>query len=265
MAFSCKKPIPPRKRPKPKCSSVRSFRKEKIPAILYFHGGGFVKGDLDSYDLYLRRLAASSRCAILAVDYRLAPEYAYPAAHDDGYDSLCWLKENAKSLNLDEEKIILAGDSAGGHIAANIMTRLAEEKPNAFPSALILLYPVLDITLSYPSINMPKEKCLVTKEDLSWYYQQYFSSGLDPKDPLISPIFATNLHVFPPTLVILAEFDTLRDEGAAFVENLKRSGVKVKGNIFSEMIHGFIMFEEFAKAKEALNMISSFIHTSVLD
>ncbi len=245
---------------------TRTFRPEAdgpVPIMMYFHGGGYVKGGLDETDAFCRRLARTTGNIIVSVDYRLAPEHSYPAALDDTYHSSLWAYHNAGALGGTKGSFSVCGESAGGNLAA-VICILAKSGEEIEISRQILLQPVVDFTLSFPSIGMPATECLVPREDLAWYYEEYFGTDADTKDLRVSPIFAGDLSGLPPALIITAEHDTLRDEGQAYADRLAYSGVPTRYSCYSGMIHGFLQMAGLVdEAQQAIDEISLFARSDV--
>jgi acetyl esterase len=227
-----------------------------VPIMMYFHGGGYVKGGLDETDAFCRRLARTTDTVVVSVDYRLAPEHPYPAALDDAYHSSLWAHDNAEALGGTKDSFSVCGESAGGNLAA-VVCLLARSDDKIEISRQILLQPVVDFTLSFPSIDMPASECLVPREDLAWYYEEYYEG--DASDFRVSPVFADDLSGLPPALIITAEHDTLRDEGRAYAVRLEASGVPTQYSCYSGMIHGFLQMAGLLdEAQQAIAEISRF-------
>ena len=243
---------------------VRVFTPEAdgpVPIMMYFHGGGYVKGGLDEADAFCRRLARTTGNVVVSVDYRLAPEHPYPAALDDAYHSSLWAHENAGSLGGTKDSFSVCGESAGGNLAA-VVCLLARSDEEIEVSRQILLQPVVDFTLSFPSIDMPTSECLVPRADLAWYYEEYYEG--DTSDFRVSPVFADDLSGLPPALIISAEHDTLRDEGKAYADRLQSSGVPTQYSCYSGMIHGFLQMAGLVnEAQAAIDEIAAFARPDV--
>ena len=217
------------------------------PVIVWFHGGGHVIGDLDTYDAVCRDLAAESSAVVVSVDYRLAPEHRYPAAVDDSYAATQWVSENAAELGGDPGRLAVAGESAGGNLAA-VVPLVARDRggpPIAFQA---LIYPATDLTRSHPSVEENGEGYLLTAKGMEWFNDHYLGPDGDPKDPLASPLFADDLSGLPPALVVTAEFDPLRDEGEAYAERLRDAHVPVELRRYDGQIHGFITLRTVLEA-----------------
>jgi acetyl esterase len=229
-----------------------------VPIMMYFHGGGYVKGGLDETDAFCRRLARTTGY-VVSVDYRLTPEHPYPAALDDAHACSMWAYENAEALGGTKDFFSVCGESAGGNLAA-VVCLLARSDEKFEISRQVLLQPVVDFTLSFPSIDMPASECLVPREDLAWYYEEYYSG--DTRDFRVSPIFADDLSGLPPALIITAEHDTLRDEGEAYADRLRSSGVPTQYSCYSGMIHGFLQMAGLVnEAQQAIDEIAAFTRT----
>jgi len=212
---------------------------EPCPLMLYFHGGGYVKGGVEESDAFCRNLARLTRHMVLSVDYRLAPEHRFPVALDHAVAATIWAGTHAADLGGASGPIVVCGESAGGNLAAVTCLCLRSD-PHVAIRYQVLLQPVVDFTLSFPSIAMPAAECLVPREDLAWYYRTYRSDQCDPRDPRVSPIYAEDLSGLPPALIIAAEYDTLRDEAEAYADRLKTAGVATRYTCADGMVHGFL-------------------------
>jgi acetyl esterase len=208
------------------------------PLVVYFHGGGFVIGNIDSHDGTCRELADLTGSVVVSVDYRLAPETGAPGAAEDCYAVTKWVAENAADLGGDAARLAVAGDSAGGNLAA-VTPLLARDRGGPAIKFQLLIYPVTDLTMSQPSIDENAEGYMLTAAGLRWFYDHYLGSVTDPKDPAVSPLFASDVSGLPPALVITAEFDPLRDEGEAYAARLQEAGVPVTVTRYDGLIHGF--------------------------
>ena len=209
-----------------------------LPAILYFHGGGWVIGSLEAYDKVCRYFAARTGCAVVAVDYRLAPEHRFPAAIDDAIAAFRWLGAEAPALGVDPARIVLAGDSAGGTIAAVVAQQV---RGDATPPCLQwLVYPITDLAFDSRSFVSFGERFLVTKADMEWTRAHYLNDLREIADPRASPLRVGDLAGLAPALVYTAGFDPLRDEGQAYADKMTAAGVKVIYREFESLIHGFV-------------------------
>jgi acetyl esterase len=208
------------------------------PLLVYFHGGGWVLGGLESHDSTLRALCTASDCAILAVDYRLAPEHRFPAAVDDCWAAAAWAAANAASLGADPERIAVGGDSAGGNLSA-VVSQLARDRDELPLRFQLLVYPATDAAADTPSSRENATGYFLELDGMRWFYDHYLGPRGDRSDPRVSPLRAADLCGLPPALVITAEFDPLRDEGEAYAERLRAAGVPVTLTRYHGMIHGF--------------------------
>jgi acetyl esterase len=233
--------------------------RENPSIVMYFHGGGYVKGGVQDADAFCRRLAKSTGRIVASVGYRLAPENPFPAALDDAYAATSWAFEHAQELSATRASFAVCGESAGGNLAA-VVCLLAKSRKEMTISHQILLQPVTDFTLSKPSINMPETECLVPRDDLAWYYREYRGTDQDFRDPRVSPLWAEDVSGLPRALIIAAEYDTLRDEAAAYAEKLRSAGVDVTYSCYSGMVHGFLGMGGLVKeAQQAIDEIARFL------
>jgi acetyl esterase len=211
---------------------------EPLPALLYFHGGGFVIGDLDTHDGLCRLLANASGCRVISVEYRLAPEHKFPAAVEDACAAACWVADHARELGIDPGRIAIGGDSAGANLAA-VVCQLAKQAGGPKLALQFLLYPATDSAVETASRRALAEGYLLEKKSIDWFFEQYVEPETDPKDPRLSPLLASDLAGLPPAQIHTAEFDPLRDEGKAYAEKLAAAGVKVEYVCHPGMIHHF--------------------------
>lgn len=229
-----------------------------LPVLVYGHGGGWVLGNLDTHDDICRRLANRSHVAVLAVDYRLAPEHPYPAALDDFRAALSWVLEHGGEHDLNPDRVLVGGDSAGGTLAAAV----ALERPDDV-AAQVLLYPPLDLTLSQPSqgegwVGYPLSSAGML------HFSKLYLQGADPSDWRASPLFASNLDETPPTFILSAGHDPLRDDAFAFARRLDASSVRVKHVHAPEQMHGFLsMAAIIRRAPPMLDEIGDWIRATV--
>ncbi len=207
------------------------------PGLLYFHGGGFIVGDVASYDSACRRLAAHSRLRVLSVDYRLAPEHPFPAAHDDAQHALKWVMENADNLDMDVNRIAVGGDSAGGTLAA-WLTHYAREEGLSLAGQL-LIFPLLQLVEIKSKQRKSPDGHVLSSQALTAIRTLYVADA-DPADPRLSPLFCNNFQGVPPTLMITAGLDPLKAEGRAYADKLTAAGIAVQSLHFKAMPHGFI-------------------------
>jgi acetyl esterase len=223
---------------------ARLYRPEGVsggPVIVFFHGGGWVIGSLDSHDNTAGRMAAESGCTVVSVEYRLAPETKFPAPLEDCYAATAWVAAHAAELDVDPSRLAIAGDSAGGNLAASLAL-LARERGGPAITFQLLIYPVTDLTLAYPSWEENGEPgWILSTRDMRWMIDHY-TSGVDDVDWRAAPITADDLSGLPPALVVTAELDPLRDEGEAYADRLRDAGVAVETIRGAGMCHGFYGF-----------------------
>jgi acetyl esterase len=226
------------------------------PALVYYHGGGWVIGDLDTHDGLCRSLTNAARCAVLSVDYRLAPEWRYPVAVEDSYAALTWVVANAARLGIDPRRVAVGGDSAGGNLAT-VMALMARERRGPALVHQVLIYPVTDHRLDTPSYVENATGYVLTREGMRWFWNHYLAREAEGREPHASPLRAPSLAGLPPALVITAECDPLRDEGEAYAARLRDAGVPVTLTRYSGMFHGFVrMTRILDKARTALDEIA---------
>ena len=219
---------------------IRIYRpesRELLPVIVYFHGGGFVGGNIETLDGVCRGLSVGVPAVVVSVDYRLAPEAPFPAAVDDCEAAVRWVSDHAEAIGAVGSRLAVAGDSAGGNLGA-VVARRARDAGGPPISFQLLIYPCTDMTCSKPSHSENGEGYLLTAERMRWFYGHYLA-GCDPRHPDLSPLLVGDLSGLPPALVITAEFDPLRDEGEAYAARLSEAGVAAASTRYDGMIHAF--------------------------
>ena len=209
------------------------------PALVYYHGGGWVIGDLDTHDVLCRELAHRAGCAVVAVDYRLGPEHRFPAAVDDSLAATRWVHAQAATLGIDASRLALGGDSAGGNLAT--VTAIALRDGGAFrPRLQLLIYPGTDMRAVAPSHTANGQGYLLTSDSIRYFRGHYVPDEAQWSDWRTSPLLHPDLSKLPPALVITAGFDPLRDEGRQYADRLSQAGVPTQYVCFERQIHGFI-------------------------
>jgi len=212
-----------------------------VPLVVYLHGGGFVAGSVATADRPCRALAAASGCAVLSVEYRLAPENPFPVPVHDCLAAIRWATAHATDLGADPTRIVLMGDSAGGALAAACAAALRDAGDRPVVAGQILVYPTLRPTRGNPSPSLRSngEGYLMTRGSLEWFWDHYLRGRQDTRDPLAAPLLAEDFGGLPPTTVVVAEFDPLRDEGLSYVDYLRAAGVPVTTQLVPGALHGF--------------------------
>jgi acetyl esterase len=226
------------------------------PVLVFYHGGGWVIGDLYTHDGICRSIVNAAGCAVASVDYRLAPEFKYPVAVEDSYAALRWVVANAARLGLDPARVAVGGDSAGGNLAA-VMALLARERHGPRLLLQMLVYPVTNHDFGTPSYRENATGYMLTTEDMRWFWRHYLAREEQGGEPSASPFRATSLADLPPALVITAGCDPLRDEGEAYAGRLRDAGVPVTLTQYSGMFHGFLrMTRILDQARAALGEVA---------
>lgn len=216
---------------------------EALPALVYFHGGGFVIGDLDTHDGLCRLLANESGCRIVAVHYRLAPEHKFPAALEDAFAAVSWVSSNASKLAIDANRIAVGGDSAGGALAA-AAAQMAKAQGAPKIVFQLLLFPVTQIGSETSSLLEYSVGYFLERKTLDWFFANYLPEGADAKgDPRISPLRAAAFDGLPPAYIVLGGFDPLHDEGASYAQKLRDAGVPVTVADYRDMVHCFVYLQ----------------------
>ncbi len=239
--------------------NIRTYRpspRNGLPIMVFFHGGGWVTGDLDRHDPLCRELTMRIGCLTVSVDYRLAPENRFPAGLEDCYAAVQWAAVNAPALGADAARLAVCGDSSGGNLAAATCL-LVRDRGGPQILCQTLLYPVLDSSLDTPSQKSLAEGYFLTRSRMDWYWKQYVKDDRDRANPYASLAHAADLRNLPPAIIFTAEFDPLRDEGAAYARRLAQAGVKVTYRCYEGTIHGFISFAAaIDKGRQAIAEVS---------
>ena len=209
-----------------------------LPVLVYFHGGGYVIGNLDSHHRECRTLANQAGCAVIAVDYRLAPEHPYPAAREDAYAATCYVAANPEEFNVDPRRIAVGGDSAGGALAA-VVALMARDRKGPRLAFQLLIYPCTDANAKGGSMDEFADGPFLTAQGMDWFNANYFSRAEDRTDPYGSPLYASDLSGLPPAFVLTAECDPIRDQGEEYARRLQAAGVKVAARRYEGMFHPF--------------------------
>ncbi|MCH2130930.1 MAG: alpha/beta hydrolase [Pirellulaceae bacterium] len=229
----------------------RPQARKSAGALVYYHGGGWVGGDLDTHDSLCRAIANTAGCLVIAVDYRLAPEHKYPVAADDAHAAFTWAYRHAPELDIAPNQIAVGGDSAGGNLAA-VVSLMARDRQEHLPCLQVLVYPIVDSDFSTNSYQQFAEGCGLTASGMKWFWQQYLPDESLSREPYVSPLRTENLTGLPAALVITAEYDVLRDEGNQYAQRLQSAGIPTEWKCYDGMIHGFVgRVNIFEVAREA--------------
>ena len=226
---------------------------DALPVLVYYHGGGWVIGDLDTHDTVCRMLANQAGCAVMSVDYRMGPEHKFPAAVDDAVAAMRWAAREGRAAGFDPDRIAVGGDSAGGNLAA-VAALMARDNGGPKLAFQLLIYPATDLAANAPSHQAFADGYLLTRANIQWFMGHYLRSPADAADWRASPIKAATLRKLPPALVITAGFDPLRDEGKAYADRLRADGVAVEYKLYPGQIHGF--FGMGGRIDAALNAVA---------
>ncbi len=245
---------------------IRVYRNQSnndLPTLVYLHGGGWILGDLNSHDSIVAEIASRADVNAVSVDYRLAPEHRYPAAFDDAYDAICYLKTNGAKLGLDTERLAVGGDSAGGNLTAACCLRSRDENGPDI-CAQILIYPALAPDVTLPSHKELANSPLGTKDDMLYYYLQYFGKPPPYNDAYTMPLAAGDFRGLPPAFVISAEYDVLRDDARVYTQRLEQADVSCEYVEGEGLIHGFLRARRMSgKAADAMTAICNATHRLV--
>lgn len=213
--------------------------KSNLPILVFFHGGGFVMGNLENTDAVCRSWTNLSQCLIVSVNYRHAPEDKFPAAPEDCYTATKWVSEHASEIDGDASRLAVGGMSAGGGLAAAV-TQMARERGEPPIKFQLLWVPVLNYDFTTRSYETNANGYGLTRAGMQWFWRHYLQDPADGANPMASPLRATDFSNLPPAIVVAAEYDPLQDEGRAYAEKLKAAGVPVQFNCYEGMVHGFI-------------------------
>lgn len=225
------------------------------PALIFMHGGGFVLGNIDVYDPICQKITNNVNCAVISIDYGLAPEHTFPKPLEECYQVTKWVFENAKDLSINPDKIAISGESAGGNLSA-VISQLSRDRGEFSLVYQVIISAILDIDGQTPSRIENAEGYRLTTKGIAWFMQQYLNDMNKAKNPLASPLLADNFADLPPACIITSEYDPLRDEGEHYAERLSAAGVKVCLKRYDGIIHGFFnMQSTLEEARDALTLV----------
>jgi len=234
-----------------------------LPVVVYFHGGGWVLGNIASHEGICRAVANAGGVIVVTVDYRLAPEHRFPAAAEDAYATTAWVAEHAAEFGGDRQRIAVAGDSAGGNLAA-VTCLMARDREGPRVDFQVLLYPITEYNINTRSYTEFADGFFLTRSEMAWYWEHYVEKAEDRHHPHASPSRAADLSRLPPALLITAEFDVLRDEGEEYARQLQAAGVDAKLRRYDGMIHGFIRrYPFFDQGRAAIAEIGQELRTAL--
>lgn len=228
-----------------------------FPVLVYFHGGGWLLGSLDTHDSLCRKIANRGVCVVASVGYRLSPEAKFPSALEDAYLGFSWVRQNTRFINVSPHHIAVGGDSSGGNLAASVVLMNSRDK-GMMIDLLVLIYPVTDFSSFYKdSYRKYKNKLLLTRNVVSYFKEQYLQRMSDVQNPLASPLLSTELANFPNTLIMTAEHDVLTSDGALLAAKLKENGVQVQYSCYPGAVHGFFGMHSLTEDKNGLAEVAS--------
>jgi acetyl esterase len=231
------------------------------PVVVYFHGGGLVMGSNHSFEPLARALASASGATVIAVDYRLAPEFPPPAQFDDAVAAVTWVSRNADSLGVDAARLAVVGDSAGGALAAGV-TLAARDRGGPAICAQVLLYPGLDRDMTAPSITAMPDAPMLSRDDIEYMHALADGNAEPPRDPYLVPAYAENLSDLPPAIVVTAECDPIRDWGERYALRLRDAGVQTTMTRYPGAYHGFLMRSDAtARGRLAIAEVGALLRT----
>lgn len=233
----------------------------KLPCLVYYHGGGWVLGDLDSHDVLCRRIANDAGCAVMSVHYRLAPEHKFPAAYDDAVAAMQFAIEYSDRISIDPAKVAVGGDSAGGNLAA--AAALAARDAGIALTNQLLIYPVTDLAMGTASYRRVTDGFPLVARTMEWFIDHYLRAEIDKYNWRASPLRAATLAGTAPAIVVIAAHDPLCDEGLAYAKRLEHEGVLVESLYFSGQLHGFISMGRLLRASDtAIRMVANSLRQS---
>lgn len=231
-------------------------------ALVFFHGGGWVAGNIELNAVQHQQIANESRTVVIAVNYQKAPEHKFPIPFDDCYATFEWVHQNARELKIESDQIGVGGDSAGGNLAAAVVLK-ARDTRGPKVAFQVLIYPALDYRFDTPSMIDNSTGYLLTTQAMRWYWDQYLGDDEDLQNPYFRPLITKDFSKLPPTIVLTAELDPLRDEGELYAARLKDAGIECHVKRYEGLVHGFVLMQGFLpEAREAIGEIARFLKTT---
>lgn len=245
-----------------RCYEPEGYRSGQAGCLIFYHGGGYVLSSVDDYDTVTQRIAHFSGCKVISIDYELAPDNKIKSIHRDGFEVYQWIRENSAAIDIDANRMALGGDSAGGNLTIAV-TLACKRESFPMPKLQVLIYPSVDPTMSFPSVEEFASGYFLTKGGMSWFRSHYLETPEQAFEPDLQ-FLQQDLAGLPPAYVITAGFDPLRDEGQAYVEKLATYGVPVEHVCYTDMIHAFISFAGGIEAGEhAIRRIGKVLHEAL--
>jgi acetyl esterase len=247
--------------------NIRAYRPAveaagSLPALVFYHGGGYVIGSVEQYDTVAQQLCFHSGCVVFSVDYTLAPSHKISQIHEQGYQAYRWIRERSDEFGIDLEKVAMGGDSAGGNLTIGVVLACKRES-YPMPAFQLLIYPSVDLAMTFPSIEEFADGYFLTKSNMNWFRHHYLDGEAQSNDPSLN-FLEHDLTGLPPAYLMTAGFDPLRDEGKAFFDRLVEQGVEVEHECYTDMIHGFISFSGgIAAGMECLKDMGLRVHKAL--
>ncbi|MGY4395526.1 acetyl esterase [Sphingomonas sp. UYAg733] len=234
-----------------------------LPVVVYFHGGGMMTNSTDTYDSMLQLISSKAGAAIVSVDYRLAPEHRFPQGVNDSYAALLWVHAHGSALGVDVSRMAVAGDSAGGYMTA-VISQMARDQGGPRLRLQVLIYPAVGTRGNSRSVDQYAQGYFFSRTELAWIYAQYVEDAAQLRDPRVQPILAKRFDKLPPALIIVPEFDIMRDDGEDYAGLLKSAGVPTKLHRYVGTIHGFVnMGKTIAAGRDAIDEIATSLETAL--
>ncbi len=247
-----------------RCYEPHGYQSGRAGCLVFYHGGGYVLSTVEDYDTVTQRIANASGCKVFSVDYERAPDNKIKSIYRDGFEVYCWIRDNSAALDINPDRIAIGGDSAGGNLTVAI-THACKRESYPMPAMQVLIYPSVDPTMQFPSVEEFASGHFLTKAGMGWFRSHYLENAEQANDPDLQ-FLQQDLHGLPRAYVITAGFDPLRDEGQAYVDRLEAHGVPTRHDCYTDMIHAFISFAGGIEAGEHLiQAIGAELHEHLCD